>query len=426
MKQTANKTTKKPDASWAHLPVHHTAVKPALDHDLPRTVGDRPVTNGRDFSHMSLNSTETSGVQTNLTQSCPFTPQRCPFGGACHTCPPRVKATQGVSIQRKAKNNDELTEVPPIVHEVLRSPGLPLDTTTRDNLEPQGRHDVNRVPFPWNITQHMPKRFVIGKPNDQLEYEADNVANQITSITAPNIETHWDYSNVRIHNDPLANESARLINAQAFTVGNHIVFGAGKYSPHTFPGKRLLAHELAHVVQQNNSAVELQRYTETTEPSSRLGEFIKDVFFGPAGRTVINIPCLNDLEKPMGEITFDRWIPHACARSVTGYLHSREWDAFGHCWIGCEGTRRCGETPTAILGTGHEISRELGFGGPHDSFRQDIRNQSIGRRLAFSSGTCFNLCDTARSSGNLDLSAPQRKCANCRTYPRSGSEGPCP
>lgn len=62
----------------------------------------------------------------------------------------------------------------------------------------------------------------------------------------------YDFSNVKIHTDSAANESAKNINAVAYTHGNNIVFGSGTYQPNTDEGKKLMAHELAHVVQQNN------------------------------------------------------------------------------------------------------------------------------------------------------------------------------
>jgi hypothetical protein len=60
-----------------------------------------------------------------------------------------------------------------------------------------------------------------------------------------------DFSKVRVHTDNKAAESARNINARAFTHGTDVTFGAGQYAPETTNGKRLLAHELAHVVQQS-------------------------------------------------------------------------------------------------------------------------------------------------------------------------------
>ncbi len=63
----------------------------------------------------------------------------------------------------------------------------------------------------------------------------------------------YDFNNVKIHNDSLAATSAESINALAYTSGNDIVFNRGQYSPDTGSGKKLLAHELIHVVQQNTS-----------------------------------------------------------------------------------------------------------------------------------------------------------------------------
>jgi hypothetical protein len=61
-----------------------------------------------------------------------------------------------------------------------------------------------------------------------------------------------DFSQVRVHTDAKAAESAQAVNALAYTVGRDIVFGMGKYAPETSAGHRILTHELTHVVQQRN------------------------------------------------------------------------------------------------------------------------------------------------------------------------------
>ena len=61
-----------------------------------------------------------------------------------------------------------------------------------------------------------------------------------------------DFGGVRVHTDSEAAESARAVDAHAYTVGQHIVFDSGKYDPHSGSGQHLLAHELAHTVQQRN------------------------------------------------------------------------------------------------------------------------------------------------------------------------------
>jgi hypothetical protein len=62
----------------------------------------------------------------------------------------------------------------------------------------------------------------------------------------------YDFGNVETHNDSLAHQSSKNINALAYTHGNHIAFGSGQYEPNTNSGRQLLAHELAHVVQQRS------------------------------------------------------------------------------------------------------------------------------------------------------------------------------
>lgn len=77
----------------------------------------------------------------------------------------------------------------------------------------------------------------------------------------------YDLSRVRIHDNGQASNAARSIHARAFTMGNNVVFGSGEYSPGTAKGKKLLAHELTHVIQQNRSGiVRQQKYPSGSIP----------------------------------------------------------------------------------------------------------------------------------------------------------------
>lgn len=70
----------------------------------------------------------------------------------------------------------------------------------------------------------------------------------------------YDFSHVRVHSDAKASETAQAVNALAYTTGRDVVFGSGRYSPETREGRRLLAHELTHVVQQDQgNGITLQR-----------------------------------------------------------------------------------------------------------------------------------------------------------------------
>ncbi|HEU4597397.1 MAG TPA: DUF4157 domain-containing protein [Pyrinomonadaceae bacterium] len=68
----------------------------------------------------------------------------------------------------------------------------------------------------------------------------------------------YDFASVRVHDDAEAEASARSMRARAFTFGHHVVFRGGQYSPTTDEGRRLLGHELAHVVQQSGGASGVQ------------------------------------------------------------------------------------------------------------------------------------------------------------------------
>jgi Domain of unknown function (DUF4157) len=81
-----------------------------------------------------------------------------------------------------------------------------------------------------------------------------------------------DFSGVRIHTDSQAEQLSEQISAQAFTHGNDIYFNQGKYNPESQDGKRLLAHELTHVVQQGYSEEQVQRVCfEASAPNRPIG-----------------------------------------------------------------------------------------------------------------------------------------------------------
>lgn len=71
-----------------------------------------------------------------------------------------------------------------------------------------------------------------------------------------------DFSQVRVHTGPQANVAAKTLQAKAFATGNHIVLGAGQYSPATTQGRKLLAHELTHTIQQSTESTLLMRQTD--------------------------------------------------------------------------------------------------------------------------------------------------------------------
>lgn len=121
-----------------------------------------------------------------------------------------------------------------------------------------------------------------------------------------------DFSDVQIHTDSKAAESASSINALAYTSGNHIVFNSGQYQPGTDSGKRLLAHELTHVGQQSGSIGRkpfVQRFIYWSA-------IAKDSFGRAENGKTAETEVINKLRESDAEIKTQRLIPNASRESV--------------------------------------------------------------------------------------------------------------
>jgi hypothetical protein len=131
-------------------------------------------------------------------------------------------------------------------------------------MEPRFNHNFSQIHVQEVFSQAKSSGLTVAPTNDQFEQEAENQARRImippkNSLNHQPIDRGYDFSQVRIHSDIKAAESAKMVNALAYAVGHDIVFGEGQYAPHSTPGRRLLAHELTHVVQQKGSAQSIWR-----------------------------------------------------------------------------------------------------------------------------------------------------------------------
>lgn len=149
---------------------------------------------------------DASAAAVSLEQ--PGVLRKCSCGGTCAKCRSHDAEEESKKIQRSvspatAAHGPEPQYAPPSVEAALRAPGEPLEAGAREFFE---------------------RRF------------------------------GYDFSQVRIHSDTQAAESARAVGAHAFTVGTDIVFQNGRYAPGDRRGRQLLAHELTHVVQQKGAA----------------------------------------------------------------------------------------------------------------------------------------------------------------------------
>ena len=128
-----------------------------------------------------------------------------------------------------------------------------------------------------------------------------------------------DLGPVRVHTDQRAAETARVLQARAFTVGSDIVFNAGEYAPETTPGRRLLAHEATHVLQQGAGAgapaVQRAPRDETTvesSPEEGIAAETGGPAFGPEGEDV-------ELQAP-GKLKMKELLPRKVIKD-----HSQRW-----------------------------------------------------------------------------------------------------
>jgi hypothetical protein len=186
--------------------------------EAPRTASPH----GFHFSRIPLHHTTGERLQTKLTVNIPgdvYEQEADRVADAVMRMPESRADSEAVVDTMASPAQVETSAVPagdsggfaapPIVHDVLRSPGQPLDTATRTFMEPR-----------------------FGQ----------------------------DFSDVRVHTDAGAAESAAAVGARAYAVNRTIVFGSGEYAPTARKGQDLLAHELAHTMQKGgNEGDRIQR-----------------------------------------------------------------------------------------------------------------------------------------------------------------------
>jgi hypothetical protein len=216
--------------------------------------------------------------------------------------------------------------MPPIAHEVLSSPGQPLDTATRALMESRFGHNFSQVRAHFSAPTVPRIKLTIGQKGDQYEREADAIAEQMSHGSTPQAGNGYDFGDVRIHTDARAAESARMVNAAAYTVGRDIVFGVAQYAPDTRRGRRLLAHELTHVVQQSDGRAE-RRVAPRLQRKS-VGDWLADaanVFAGPAAGFVVSLykQFIDDLVASIQE----------SPQHIAEFLRGEVWEAIKAHWV---------------------------------------------------------------------------------------------
>jgi predicted deacylase len=251
----------------------------------------------------------------------------------CDACEEKEK------LQKKSATPQAATsQAPAVVHDVLRSPGQPLDAATQSHLEPHFGHDFSRVrvntdtPTAASARDLNAKAYTLGSRIGRapLQCAPHTTLPGVTGEGVPLPRAARDYleprfarsfDHVRIHTGDDAAVAAQSLAARAFTLGSNIVFGRGEFAPDTGDGRRLLAHELTHVIQQGESGpriarapLDLSRLDSELKAGGPLTQTAGDIGFGSARGKPLDAPA-EDTTLPIGAFVFPRTSTSPMAKS---------------------------------------------------------------------------------------------------------------
>lgn len=293
------------------------------------------------------------------------------------------------------------------------------------------------------------RKLVIGASSDPLEQEADRIADQVmvapihshVEALSPDIQSFTghtasqvgvappsvhrvlagsgrslqptlqdemerrfghDFSKVRVYTGDAAEQSARDVNAHAYTVGHNIVFGASQFAPGTHIGRRLIAHELTHVVQQRVGLV----------PASE-----KRVARASVGEMWDAVTGVGPIDAYRASTLADEALAAANATGLSG-LHNGPADAWRHCFWNCNMTHALGYDQAETIANNHEQHG----GGPANENQMDLFNNEVGRDCG---GTdCDGCCQRALDAGQLRIIDSTGAVVPSTVTPRGGPTRP--
>lgn len=276
-------------------------------------------------------------------------------GGECEGCKKKQAQPALAAALARVPSSSKQAEpnaVPSIVHEVLGSPGQPLDSGTRAFMESRFNHD---------------------------------------------------FSHVRIHTGAKSAESAWSVNALAYTVGRDIVFGSRAYAPETSGGRRLLAHELAHVVQQDGGGASSHisqssgsGIDSVDSPSEREADKVADavISMGGASHIALNLENTHD---PATQRVSEAVVSHGSSSKrvplpdSSGFKLSRAWDwrkaaCHAACWA-------LGAGITAVVAVACGAGSVVTIGGLAIPCAYAVVATAVA--MGAGSSLCSDLCDHA-------------------------------
>ena len=230
---------------------------------------ERP--SGHDFSHLPIHSAEKRSIQTKLTVNEPGDQYEQEADQVAEQVMrmPETENSPGAAVSQQAQ---------PIPIQRFLSKHNELHRQPEDEEGEQTEEEQPGDEEEETLqAKEAPGETPTITPEVQTRIDSIRGAGQpLPESTRTFMESRFghDFSQVRVHTDAGAAETARAVSARAFTLGHDIVFGSGAYTPSTSEGKRLLAHELTHVVQQGGRTEALgvarSRVGKSEDPSGQV------------------------------------------------------------------------------------------------------------------------------------------------------------
>lgn len=194
-----------------------------------------------------------------------------------------ITTPSDASEQEAHRVSEHVMRVPPSLADPLR--GDPLPGCSPPPLRPVDVRGAASIREPPRLTD------VLATPGHPLD-----------ARTQAFMESRFrrSFSHVQLHSDAVAAASAQAVKARAFTVGHHVILGAGEYAPGTSAGRALLAHELAHVVQQASMGSHAPRLIQREPAGPTYGNLPREAPVPGSWRDVVKLKNVNGTWREVG------------------------------------------------------------------------------------------------------------------------------
>jgi protein involved in polysaccharide export with SLBB domain len=195
-----------------------------------------------------------------LSTGMPLLQRKCACGGGCPRCQSALLQTK-LNISEPGDRYEQ--EADRVADQVMRMP----EPSVQRQVEPEEEEGMVQREAIFNQVPSSDQKLESPEVPSIVNEVLNSPGQPLDPETLTFMESRFgqDFNHVQVHTDAKAAESARAVNALAYTVGQNIVFSSEQYSPKTRSGKYLLSHELAHVIQQKSTSV-LQKQTDSENP----------------------------------------------------------------------------------------------------------------------------------------------------------------